>query len=317
MSNNEQSLAVSIKGRQHLLPALRIGRNVIAVVEGRVVRTARVHDEVWLGPQDTPDVPEILDRLNDCPSRVDLFTFVQKLPDTTPRYPYHLEHDYLAVAHFESYEDWFEKRVDHSVRTHVRKSRKEGIRTEVVQLTDELVDGIVSIYNENPVRQGKKFWHYGKTASIVKAENSSYLDRSIFVGAFFEDQLVGFAKLVVDGTVATVMQILCKSAYFKKSPMNALVAKAVEVCAARGIRYISYGEFAHGRNDRNTLIEFKRHNGFERVGVPRYYVPLSLRGRVALKMGLHRGTRRFVPTWVWSLALAARRVLTSGRTGQR
>ena len=38
--------------------------------------------------------------------------------------------------------------------------------------------GISNVYNETPIRQGRKFWHYGKSFDQVKAANATYLDRS-------------------------------------------------------------------------------------------------------------------------------------------
>jgi hypothetical protein len=68
-----------------------------------------------------------------------------------------------------------------------------------------------------------------------------------------------------------------------KSPNNALLAKAVEVCAERRVRQLVYALWPRG-----PLREFKRHNAFEPVRLPRYYVPLTVRGAAALKLGLHR-----------------------------
>jgi hypothetical protein len=68
------------------------------------------------------------------------------------------------------------------------------------------------------------------------------------------------------------------------------MAKAVEVCAERGRPRLVY--FYWG-ND--SLTEFKRRCGFEKMSVPRYYVPLSKKGQLALKCGAHRGWRAMIP----------------------
>jgi hypothetical protein len=57
----------------------------------------------------------------------------------------------------------------------------------------------------------------------------------------------------------------------------------VEVCAARQIPHLVYAVWPRG-----PLKDFKRHNGFERVDLPRYYIPLTARGEMALKLRLHR-----------------------------
>jgi hypothetical protein len=75
-----------------------------------------------------------------------------------------------------------------------------------------------------------------------------------------------------------------------KAPTNALIAKAIELCAERGIENLQYGIWS-----RRSLGDFKKHHAFSRVEIPRYFVPLSLRGRAAIAMGLHRTLKRFVP----------------------
>ena len=45
----------------------------------------------------------------------------------------------------------------------------------------------------------------------------------------------------------------------------------------------------------DSLAEFKRRCGFERVRVPRYYVALTWKGTLALKLGVHRGWKAMVP----------------------
>jgi hypothetical protein len=45
----------------------------------------------------------------------------------------------------------------------------------------------------------------------------------------------------------------------------------------------------------DSLTEFKKHNGFERVELPRFYVPLSAKGKLALSLGLHKGIIEVFP----------------------
>jgi hypothetical protein len=45
----------------------------------------------------------------------------------------------------------------------------------------------------------------------------------------------------------------------------------------------------------DNLGDFKRSNGFQRFGLRRYFVSLTAKGRVALKLGLHRGWKEVVP----------------------
>jgi len=43
----------------------------------------------------------------------------------------------------------------------------------------------------------------------------------------------------------------------------------------------------YGNKEGDSLTNFKEINGFERVDLPRYYVPLTPLGKIALKFGLH------------------------------
>ena len=69
-----------------------------------------------------------------------------------------------------------------------------------VPFDDVLVKGIWEIYNETPVRQGREFPHYGKDLETVHREEATFLDRSVFIGAFLQERLIGFVKLVADET---------------------------------------------------------------------------------------------------------------------
>ena len=52
-----------------------------------------------------------------------------------------------------------------------------------------------------------------------------------------------------------------------------------------------YQNFAYGNKKADGLTNFKEVNGFQRVNIPRYYVPLTPVGHAALRLQLHR---RFV-----------------------
>jgi hypothetical protein len=87
------------------------------------------------------------------------------------------------------------------------------------------------------------------------------------------------------------MNIVSAIAHRDKAPTNALLAEAVRSCAQRGIKHLVYSNFAYGKKQKSGLSDFKERNAFVRVDVPRYYVPLTLGGTLALRLGLHH---RFV-----------------------
>lgn len=90
--------------------------------------------------------------------------------------------------------------------------------TRVAEFNDEFVEATCPIYNEIPVRQGKAFWHYGKDFQTIKRELGTYLERSVFIGAYYQDELVGFMKITWVGTTGTITQILSMKRHFDKRP---------------------------------------------------------------------------------------------------
>src|ERR1700683_1926142 len=126
---------------------------------GKLVRIAFVDGE---GYQFLDDPEPALQALRTSAERVDLFTFVQRLSDTSPRYRYPMEWDNMAVLPISSYDNWMKHQIDFKVRNKVRKAEKSGVAVREVPFDDIFVRGVSAIYNEAPVRQGKRFWHYGK-----------------------------------------------------------------------------------------------------------------------------------------------------------
>jgi hypothetical protein len=86
------------------------------------------------------------------------------------------------------------------------------------------------------------------------------------------------------------MQIISMVSHRDKAPTNALIAKAVEICANKGIPQLLYGTWADG-----GIGDFRSHNGFLPLTVPRYYIPLTKKGQILLRLHLHRAPAEFLP----------------------
>jgi hypothetical protein len=263
-------------------------------IRGALIRTGFIDGE---GYQFLDDPEAAVQALRESAPRMDLFTFIQRLSDTSPKYQYAMEWDNMAALHVSTFENWMKHQIDFKVRNKVRKAEKNGVVVREVPYDDTLVQGIHAIYNESPVRQGKRFWHYGKDPEAVRRMNGTFLDQSIFIGAYFEGNLIGFVKLVSDENrgQAGLMQIISMIQHRDKAPTNALVAQAVRSCAQREISNLWYANFSYGKKQPDSLADFKRHNGFQKVELPRYYVPLTLTGRMALRLGLHHGIANHIP----------------------
>jgi hypothetical protein len=262
-------------------------------INGKLIRIAFIDGE---GYQFLQDPVAALKSLGNGP-RIDLFTFIQRLSDTTPRYSYPMELDNMAALRVTTFDDWMTKQIDFKVRNKARKAGKNGVVVREAAYDEAYVRGIQAIYNESPVRQGKPFWHYGKDLETVRKMNGTFFERSIFIGAYLEEQLIGFVKLVFDEekSQAGLMQIVSMMGHQDKAPTNALIAQAVQSCAERGISYLWYANMSYGKKQPDGLADFKRHNGFQKIEVPRYYVPLTLAGRLALRLNLHHGWSELVP----------------------
>jgi hypothetical protein len=201
-----------------------------------------------------------------------------------------MELDSMAALPIKSYSFWCEKQIDRKARNKVRKAQKKGVTVRMASFDDAFVRGMTSIFNETPIRQGRRFLHYGKDFETIKRQFSRFLFREEIFGAYLGEELVGFIFLADVGRYAFLGQIISKIAYRDLAPNNALLAKAVERCAAKGFPYLVYALWLD-----DSLGDFKRSNGFQRFDVPRYFVPLTPIGKLALKVGLHRGWREAVP----------------------
>ena len=176
--------------------------------------------------------------------------------------------------------------------------RNGELQSEYLPMMTITSGGIMSIYNETPIRAGRRFWHFGKSFETVKAENGTYAERSTYLAAYRGDEMVGYLKIVWDVDTAAIMQILSKMSFRDCKPNNALLSEAVRQCCLRSVSYLLYEAFDYGNKIGDSLTRFKQNNGFLRVNVPRYYVPLTNMGALALRFGFHKRPAQRVPEWI-------------------
>lgn len=295
---------IRVKGKAIPVPSTEIDGRVV-ITTGNWLKIAAVREEE-LVEGDTVAQPEsFLSQLKNSGLKADVFTFAQRVPDTRPKYGFHKEWDNAAVIPTNNFSHWWKELTEYSTRKAVNRSKKLGVVARLSVFDDAFVEAACSIYNETPLRQGKAFWHYKKDFQTIKRELATYLERSFFIGAYCQDELIGFIKITSVGTVATITQILSAKRHFDKRPNNALIAKAVEICELQGLSHLIYGSFVYYAQD-TSLTEFKRRNGFEKVMLPQYYVPLTLKGKIAVKLGFHRGLVGNIPRPVLSRLLKIR-----------
>jgi hypothetical protein len=233
---------------------------------------------------------KLIEKLGD--REIDIFSFIERkwcyiIPE--PSNSWVRAEDNIALLQVTTYDRWWEN-IGKKTRNMVRKAEKSGIITEVVETNEKLAEGICKIYNETPIRQERAFPHYGESMQTVTRNVRSARDCT-FIGAFLQNELVGFIQLVHGDKIAIISQILSLQRYSDKAANNALIAKAVEVCAVKQVGWTMYGRMGN----HPSLDKFKQSNGFARFSLTRYYVPITEKGRIATKLGLHREIKDVLP----------------------
>lgn len=301
-----QSVKVRIKGQWVTVPVLEVdGERLIA--RGKWLKIAHVRGEE-MREKDLHDPERYCDALkkdNNRIVRADIFSFTQKLPATKPKYSYYMEWESVAAIPLVSYKQWWE-RLPQETRKNVRRAQKRGVTIKVKEFDDELIEGLRGVNNDSPLRQGMRNAYYGLTQEETKDRYREFVGRCDFICAYSSDEMIGFLHLVYREGVAAILNLTTKPSHFDKRPANALMAKAVEICDARGIPYISYGLYNYGNKRVSSLREFKSRNGFQEILVPRYFIPITLWGRLCMRARLHRGFIGILPSSVIGIGLRVR-----------
>jgi len=275
--------------------------NGMAIIStGKWLKIAQVYDEEIVPGETVANPSDFIGQILASKIPADIFTFAPKFPAQLPRFDYPHETDNWAVLPVSTYDHWLTKQIGTDVRQNIKKAPKRGVTARLVPFDDAFLDGIMEIYNETPIRQGRKFWHYGKSRENVRFETFRHMDRSYFIGAYFEDKLIGFVKMTCTDNVGDLGLILSRQSHYEQRAPNALIAKAVEICAQNGISHLRYAKMTYGKKKESSLAEFKRRNGFQEIEYPRYYVPLTLKGRSAVCLRLYREIQEIIPERIQS-----------------
>lgn len=223
---------------------------------------------------------------------VDIFTFLERkwcCPLTEPSRTWAREEDNIAILNLKTYDEWW-KNIGKKTRNVIRKADKSGIKTRVVEPSDKLAEEIWQIFNETPIRQDRGFPHYGVSLKDVKkglqsAKNCTY------IGAYLGDELIGFVQLVQGENIVVISQILSMQRHRDKAVNNSLVAKTIATIVNLHEEWVMYGRMGN----HPSLDNFKLSNGFNKFTLTRYYVSLTSKGKIAVRMGLHRELKDVLP----------------------
>ena len=223
---------------------------------------------------------------------IDIFTFVERkwcCPITNPPSTWTRTDDNIGLLEIKDYESWWSA-IGKKTRNMVRKAEKSGVNVTVVEPSDKLAEGIWKIYNETPIRQERAFPHYGEPLETVTG-NMYAAKKSAFIAAYIGNELVGFIQILYGDNIAILSNILTMQRHWDKSVNNAMLAKTVEVCASNGYRWLMYGRIGN----HPSLDKFKENNGFVKYPVTRYYIPITQKGSLAIRLGLHQELKDALP----------------------
>lgn len=265
------------------------------VIKGRLLKKAMIREE-W--DDDVQDPEGVVRKLEKARAGADIFTFIQRIPESRPRFNYPFEWQSVAAIPIENHDVWWNEQLTQEARNKVRKSLKKGLEIRAVELDENVIQSISRIYNETPLRQGKPFKYFGAGLEEIRQSHSTFGDRSHYLGAFYKEEMIGFLKLVSAGRFMRTMYVISMIQHRDKAPVNALIAKAVELCSDLGFGFLVYGKYSYGNIGSETLQNFKKFNGFENVIVPRYDIPLTWKGKVAIMFKLHKGLTGLLPVWL-------------------
>jgi GNAT superfamily N-acetyltransferase len=289
---------IRVKGEDIDVSSLDLGLTRL-VSTGSFLRQAKLFDEELVEAAKWPSVEQVRSAIAATRLRADLYSFARPFEPGFDLPGAHRESDNLAVLSTRSYDDWWVG-LPRQTRRNVKIAEERGVVTRAVQLDDELAAGIKRIYDETPLRQGRRFWHFSRSLERVKEVNATYPDRSQFIGAYVDGELVGILKYVRVDRVAILIQILTMQAHRDKRAIFALLRHAVELCREQGLEDLVYGKFDYGVNRDSTLAEFKRRTGFVEHKFERFHVPMTWFGRLALSTGLHQSWHHILPIGVTS-----------------
>jgi len=224
--------------------------------------------------------------------KVDLFAFLERkwcCPIAEPSKAWTKAEDNIAILNLKSYDEWL-RNIGKKTRNMIRKAEKTGITTDVAVTDDRLAEGIWKIFNETPIRQGRAFPHYGISLDSVK-QNLQSFPNFTYVGAYLQNEMVGFAHLIHGDHLTMISQLLSLQKTRDKAVNNALIAKAIQFCSNNHIEWIMYGRIGN----HPTLDDFKENNGFRKLLLNRYYLPLTGKGKLAIKLKLNRELKDTLP----------------------
>ena len=220
--------------------------------------------------------------------QTDLFSFWNRDWIQPRTYSYPSVEDNICLLQVTSHAEWFHN-LHRKTRNMIRKNLKTQCTVRPLRFCEDTYKRILNIFHETATRQGRTFPnYYMHSFHEVEDKMAPWKDTSCLIGLFLHNELIGFTDLVfVDGYIL-ISHFLSYTRHYDKAPNNRLMSEIVKTAEAEGISNIVYGKMASGNTGLNR---FRLHHGFRRYPVPRYYVAISGKGRVIMKIGINRSYR--------------------------
>src|SRR5690348_14088806 len=102
-------------------------------IQGQLVRIARPELDKY---EFIGDPESVVAGLRKSGTRIDLFTFMQLMPDSSPKYAYPLEWDNLAVLPVTTFDNWWDHQIRSLARNRARQAEKKGVTIREVPFDD-------------------------------------------------------------------------------------------------------------------------------------------------------------------------------------
>ncbi len=119
------------------MPSMNVCSREIQV-QGRLCRIAQLDGDSY---KFLDDPEPLLAELHKSKVRVDVFTFMQKLPEAFPKYPYPMEWDNMAVLPVSTFDHWWTQQIGFKARNKAKQAEKKGIVLREVPFDAVLVRG--------------------------------------------------------------------------------------------------------------------------------------------------------------------------------
>jgi hypothetical protein len=222
---------------------------------------------------------------------VDLFTFIDRsfLINNPAKDNLFTDLEPMALLTINTYDKW-QATITHNARWQTKKARKMGLTSQIVQVDDAFLKSAQKIYNETPVRQGRRYTGYGLSLDYLR-NKYSIMDNSEIIGVFYQNEMIGLMWIGFGDRVAAVKSFVSLLSYRNKYPNDLLIDSAVQRCLERGYNYLTYWNMGYNPG----LDFFKKSHGFKVFKVPRYYFPITSKGELALKLNMYRPLDRTIP----------------------